>query len=400
MSRFHSPPDLKDAARTSHHVSRILKRTAKLRGVAALLAVALYAQQQPEMLLRQAVEAHQRGDIDSAIRQYREFLKLRPSSVEGRSNLGAALARKGEYAAAVKEYEAALRLAPGNPGVLLNLALAHYKTGDLHRAAEELTALRGNPQATLLLADCWLQLGENKKVIALLKPLNAAEAAEPAIIYMLGTALIRDQQFSAGQVLLDKILKNGDSAEARLLMGTAKLGVADFAAAVQDLARAVELNPKLPSVNSYYGQALMATGDTAAAAKAFRAELEQFPNDFDANLNLAVILRQDQQNDEAMKLLARALRVRPKDVSVRYQIASLELARGKVESAQEKLAQIVQEAPKFTEAHVSLATAYYRLKRKEEGDRERAIVQRLNEEAQAAQPKGELLGSEAVKRTP
>jgi Tfp pilus assembly protein PilF len=206
---------------------------------------------------------------------------------------------------------------------------------------------------------------------------------------MLGTALIRDGQISAGQVLLDRILKNGDSAEARLMMGTAKLGAADFAGALEDLARAVELNPKLPSAQAYYGQALMATGDTAAAAKAFRAELESNPNDFDVNLNLASILRQDQEYGPAMALLDRALRVRPGDLRTRYQIASVHLSQGQVETAEKELNEIVKEAPKFTEAHVSLATAYYRLKRKEDGDRERALVLKLNAEAQAAQPKGE-----------
>jgi len=49
---------------------------------------------------------------------------------------------------------------------------------------------------------------------------------------------------------------------------------------------------------------------------------------------------------------------------------------------------IVKEAPGFTSAHVTLATVYYRLKRKADGDRERAIVQKLNAEAQAKQQQG------------
>ena len=40
----------------------------------------------------------------------------------------------------------------------------------------------------------------------------------------------------------------------------------------------------------------------------------------------------------------------------------------------------------FTEAHVSLSIAYYRLKRPADGKRERDIVQRLTAEAQAKQP--------------
>jgi hypothetical protein len=47
----------------------------------------------------------------------------------------------------------------------------------------------------------------------------------------------------------------------------------------------------------------------------------------------------------------------------------------------------VKESPNFTAAHVSLATVYFRLQRREDGDRERAIVRKLNAEAQAAEAK-------------
>jgi Tfp pilus assembly protein PilF len=76
---------------------------------------------------------------------------------------------------------------------------------------------------------------------------------------------------------------------------------------------------------------------------------------------------------------------------VRYQIASMMVAQGRVEPALQELESIVKDAPNFTEAHVSLATVYYRLKRKEDGDRERQIVQKLNAEAQARQPKGQAV---------
>ena len=56
---------------------------------------------------------------------------------------------------------------------------------------------------------------------------------------------------------------------------------------------------------------------------------------------------------------------------------------GQVEAARGHLESLVAEAPNFTEAHVSLATVYYREKRKSDGDRERAIVEKLNAEKQA-----------------
>ena len=53
------------------------------------------------------------------------------------------------------------------------------------------------------------------------------------------------------------------------------------------------------------------------------------------------------------------------------------MARGENEAALAMLEPIVKESPTFIEAHVSLATVYYRLKRKDEGDREKATVAEL-----------------------
>ncbi len=46
---------------------------------------------------------------------------------------------------------------------------------------------------------------------------------------------------------------------------------------------------------------------------------------------------------------------------------------------------MVRKAPQSVETHVSLATVYYRLKRKADGDRERAIAQKLAAEQRASQ---------------
>ena len=53
---------------------------------------------------------------------------------------------------------------------------------------------------------------------------------------------------------------------------------------------------------------------------------------------------------------------------------------GKLEEARRGLENTIQASPTFVEAHVTLATVYYRLKRKADGDRERSLVQKLNAE--------------------
>jgi tetratricopeptide (TPR) repeat protein len=207
---------------------------------------------------------------------------------------------------------------------------------------------------------------------------DGAGADSSAVSYLLGTALVRDGQAARGQVVINRILQNGDSAEARLLTGTTKYFTNDFMGALVDLQKAVELNPDLPDVYAYYGLALLSSGDQDGAQKAFEKELARDPINFDANLRMGVVLRQDEDYTAAMKYLEQALQVRPGDLGVRYQIAAVKLAQGQVEEARQDLESVLKESPDFVQAHVSLATIYYREKRKADGDKERAIVGKLN----------------------
>jgi Tfp pilus assembly protein PilF len=362
--------------------------------LAALLAAALAPADDPAAELAavfsRAVELQKQGKLDAAIAEYERFLALQPQNAEARSNLGAAFAAQGRYAEAIDQYSLALRADGANVQARLNLAIAYYKAADLQRAAAELqTVVAASPadkRAALLLADCHLRLGENRKVIDLLTPWEEKDGSDLALAYLLGTALIRDDQVPKGQRLVEKILSRGESAEAHLMLGTAYQMAQEWGKARDEFQKAVALNPKLPGVHSYYGRALLGTAATAAAAEAFRKELEVNPHDFEASLFLGVLAKQEQKHDEAMARFRKALAVRPGDLGVRYQIGSLLLLAGKLDEAREGLEAVVKDAPKFLEAHVSLATLYYRLKRKEDGDRERAIVLELTEERQAQAP--------------
>jgi tetratricopeptide (TPR) repeat protein len=354
----------------------------------ALAAALAPAQDGPEQILQRAVALQQSGDMEKAIPLYREFLKLAPQAPpQIRSNLGAALAGTGRYEEAIAEYRQALKDLPGDPRIRLNFSLALYKSGQISEAAQELatlhTAQPDNLQVTELLADCWLRQGLNTKVIDLLTPVEAANHADLALAYMLGTALLQEKNLDKGQQMIDRILRNGDSAEARFLMATAKLNAMDFNGSIADLQKAASLNPNLPDIYYYLGVAHKEVGDQAAARKDFEKELAQNANDFGSNLNLALMLKEDNDFEGARRLLDRALRVRPGDPGALYQVASIDLETGKIDAARIKLEGILKDSPQFIEAHITLATVYYRLKRKDDGDREKALVQTLNAEKDA-----------------
>ena len=70
--------------------------------------------------------------------------------------------------------------------------------GRIDDAVRELTKVHAedpaNSQATLLLADCYLRMGQNKDVIRVLEPEERKHPDDLAIAYLLGTAYIRDKQ--------------------------------------------------------------------------------------------------------------------------------------------------------------------------------------------------------------
>jgi len=344
-----------------------------------------------DALLRHALQLHQSGDIAGAISEYRNYLGQVPGNAMARSNLGAALAHAGRFEEAIVEYRKALDAQPGNLPVRLNLALAYYKASEISQAAAELERVleqQRDRQPVLLLADCYLRLGENKKVVDLLSPLQQSAPDDKALDYLLGTALIRDGQAAPGQSLVDRILRDGDSAEGRLLMGEGKLLANDLAGAIVELKRALEINPQLPGVNGYYGVALANTGDLPGAEAAFRKELASNPNDYSANFQLGKLLKGDENYAESRRCFERALGLRPHDAPARYQLALLALEEGQAEQARATLESLVRENPGDVEAHISLATAYYRLKRKSDGNQQRSIVLQLNAEKQTAGSSG------------
>ena len=336
------------------------------------------------------VQLHQSGDILGAIEAYQDALQQDPQRIDARSNLGAAFVRLGRFEEAVREYRRALEVDPRHAGVRFNLALALYKAAHLPDATRELEQVLSldpkNVSALLLLADCRLQTGDDAGVIALLEPHDAELGQDRLYSYLMGTALLHRNELERGQAVIDRLFREGDTAPVRLLMGVAQLRRKDPASALVELERAATLDPKLPTVHSLRGMALMESGRRSDAAEAFRREFENNPNDFDSNLYLGLLLKDEGKLDESGDHLRRASRLRPNDPRVLYGLGSLAVATGRIEEAEKALTAVTAAVPDYVQAHVLLATVYYRLKKQDLGDKEKATVAKLFQEQQARQP--------------
>ncbi len=270
----------------------------------------------------------QAAELENAVRAYREHLAREPGDAKVRSNLGAALAALGRYGEAIQAYQEALAVTPADPVIRLNLGLAYYKSADIPRAAEQLEALHreqpGDLRTTLLLADCRLRLGEYDAVVGLLRPVEAADPDNQAALYMLGMALIRSGKAEEGQLRVERLMKGGDTAQAHYLLGAASFMGGEYPRALQDFSKALALEPRLPSLRSYYGQALLFTGDPEGAERVLREALADDPNDYEANYYLASILAVRKRPAEARPLAEHALQLRPGSEDARKLLVELE----------------------------------------------------------------------------
>lgn len=349
------------------------------------------APQDFDRLFGRALELQQAGDLLGAIDTYKAALAITPDRADALSNLGAAYVRLGQYDDGIRQYEAALKADAANTTFRMNLALAYYKSARPHEALLHLKRIVASApdakSAYLVLADCYLQTGQDQEVVALLKPRGAMFGDDLAYAFLLGTALLHTGDEVEGQTYVERVFGAGESAEAHLLMGLAHLGQHDYTAAKVELQRAVQLNSKVPTAHSLYGRTLLALGEQAQAEQAFHQELDLNVNDFEANLQLGNMRKSAQKFSEASLYLERATTIRPADLTARKLLASLRLQTGKVEEAAGMLEALAKEAPDLVEVHVQLATAYNRLGRKDEAQREKTIVDRLNAEAQA-KPRG------------
>lgn len=353
-------------------------------------AIAGLAQQNPDQLLSAAIQSQQHGDYQSAIREYREVLKLRPDTVEAKVNLGAALSHVGQFDEAIELYRSALPVVAFKNPVRLDLGLAYYKKGDLANAREQFSAVHeaepNDVRVAILLADTQVNLGNPDAAFKMLQPMESANSHNSDFEYVLGLAMIKAGRRRDGVPHVEKAAQLGDSADAYMLAGATQLDLDDYEHARRNLEQALRLNPKLPGLHTLVGMARDKTGDQKDAEPAFREAIKENADDFNANLYLGALLYKRRDVDEAKIYLDRAVKLKPSDLMARYESALLKSTSGDYEAAAQQLESVVKDNPDWLEPHVELASLYYKLHRPADGAKERQTVERLTAEQQSKGP--------------
>ena len=335
-------------------------------------------------VLKSGVEARQRGDLNTAIAEFRKELAAHPENLEARIDLGEALAAAGQLDAAIEEDRRALEIAPGNVQAHLNLGTAYYKRGDFSHARSEFEtvhmALPSDLKVAILLGYTYNKMDRPQEAVDLLSAFEAGNESNSELEYGLAYALIQTGKADEGVARLEKVATATHSAEAWLLAGATRMNREQMNEARTDLDAALKLNSSIPGLYTMDAQAHYAMGEADKAVQGYEAALKANPMDFTANLDLGNILLDRGDLEVATPLLELAYQLQPGFPRARLEMAKVKEMSGKYAEAATMLEALEKAEPNWLSPHWELSSIYFKVNRPEDGKREREIVKRLQVE--------------------
>lgn len=356
--------------------------------IASLLVAGTLSGATFEQLKSEALAAHSADRLAEAEAKFEQALEINPAWTDGRWLLATVRYQKQDYGKAAEVFRAYLEARPDAGAGWVLLGLCEFHTRDYDNAFDHLRKGRslglGSNQKLQSTGDYYLALlmnrfGEFEAATQLLLPFAAEGNEAPTVVEAFGLAVLR-KRWLPNEIPSEERLAVLQAGRAAFYLGgrRADEGRAEMEALLAS-------RPGDPDVRYAYATMLISS-DPAKAKDELRKVLENRPHDYNANLVLGTLLSKERQFDEALVLLNEARAQRQDSILARYQIATAYLATERADEARQLLESIVLEAHEFTGAHVSLATAYYRLGLKEDGDKQREIVRQLNAERQAGEP--------------
>ncbi|MBN2446490.1 MAG: tetratricopeptide repeat protein, partial [Phycisphaerae bacterium] len=232
-------------------------------------------------------------DLDKAVAEYREAVRLDPTSTHRRVELAGALLRQKDYAGAASEYAQVIARQPAAE-TRLKLARCLLQLGNARDAIEQLkVVLAHDPDsasASRLMGEALVAAGDYASAV---HRLRAAAEADPDIDtrYNLAAVLLRMNQVSEAITILEGILSeapgNGPAAQ-NLGVAYARLGDLEHAAGAFE--KATQADPSLIEAHINWARALGKLGRPAEQKRVLEQAVQVTAAEPQVTLALAWLL--------------------------------------------------------------------------------------------------------------
>ena len=225
------------------------------------------------MLYEKALTHQQSGEIDNAIKYYKDAIHKDPKLWQGQNNLANLLMYQGDCEQAVSLYKSALKLNPEHPMIQNNLGNALLGKQEFREAKKWFEiALKNDPNHVEAISNLGLCLAEENKI-------NEAEA-------YFRKAIKINPSFSNAYNNLAMILKKKDKLDE----------------SIEEYKKAITFNPNFSDAYCNMAISLMEIGRIDEAEKNFLQSLKLSPSNLHAKISYAGFLKTSGRIDEATEL--------------------------------------------------------------------------------------------------
>jgi tetratricopeptide (TPR) repeat protein len=282
-----------------------------------------------QQLRQQAIVAEQQGKLVEAETAWRAVAKVAPRDAEADAHLGFLEARQEHYTEAVPLYRKALAIDPAMPGLKMNLGLAEFKSGALKEAIATFTPLLKN------------------------EPAGSPEALR--LTTLIGIARYGLGEFAAA--IPD--LKQATEADAknlpfRLMLAQSYLATKQYALVLDVYHEILLLNAESAEADMLAGEALDEMKDHAGAIQQFRAAVKADPKAPNVHFGLGYLLWSQNQYEEAAQELQAELTNVPESTQAMAYLADADIRMNKPEAARLLIQHAIQLDPKMELPHLDL----------------------------------------------
>ncbi len=281
-------------------------------------------------------------DTETAVRCYREALRLRPTIFMVDNNLGNVLHRQGKLEEAVESYRGALRKDERDSYAWANLAvvLRALKRLDAALAAAD-RALEIEPRRAPVHHTRGLILKQQgrlddavaayRRAIELQSDLTEARISLGSVLHVMGKGM------EAVEALRSAVASDPDHASAHRNLGNALFGVREYDEAIRHLRRSIELDRTEARSHSVLGKTLAAKGLHELALASLRTGAELDPRNADVHFDLGLSHGALGDKSAAVASYERAIEIDPRHAETRCNLGLMLQTQGELRLAAEHL---------------------------------------------------------------
>lgn len=325
-----------------------------------------------------------------AAREFQNILRLDPNSAEAHANLGTVYYAQTKYLEATASFEKALKIRPGLKGATAFLGMSLARAGRIQEATPLLAKGFKSPlsdewklEAGLLLGDACQRANDLKCLQQVVEELTRLYPTNIEVLYF----SYRMHATLGARAVAGLVKSAPDSARLHQLAGEFLESDGDFATAVTQYRKALEIEPRLPGCHRALGVALMNLSTDDATSREvedhFRRELSINPNDAAAEYQLGELFWLRNQPKDALSHFTRALQLQPSFPDALIAAGKAQSALGQPAQAITLLEKAVALDPANDVARYRLAKAYQGSGNRKAADREFAEFRRLRTSLEA-----------------